>query len=231
MNDVELARGRALKIGKYLIFTAWASIFAHVFCGAMNLIQQNLAMSALTGRYTSRADLIQMADRTGYLYLTGGTVSWILDGACIILMLYWVYCSDALARALGSDRMSHGPNWSVGWFFVPFANLVKPFFVLKEIYMATAMPKRYDLNLPANGLLTAWWLVMIADRAFDLARSELMESPKNLEAKLTMMKVFMALEVSAVLAAGLLIMVVMAFMREQEASMPYEAPEGLAFAR
>jgi hypothetical protein len=230
MNDVERARERALKAGKFLVLTTWVSIFAHVFCGAINVMQHNVITAAMTGQYTSKAALIELGNRTVQLYLIGGSARWIIDGAGIILLLVWVYRSDALARALGSDRMAHGPTGSVGWFFVPVVNLVKPFLVLKEIYLATVMPKRYDMDLPASGLLTMWWLALIADRLFGLAISQWPEKSKGLEAKLEAVERFMISEVTWVLASGLLIMVVMAFMREQASSKPYQHSDGLAFA-
>ena len=40
-------------------------------------------------------------------------------------------------RALGANDLSISPGWSAGWFFVPFANLVKPFVAVREIWNAS----------------------------------------------------------------------------------------------
>lgn len=59
-----------------------------------------------------------------------------------VIFFVWIYRSNLLARALGAAAMEHTPSWSVGWFFVPVANLFKPYYVMKEIYLATSSPPR-----------------------------------------------------------------------------------------
>lgn len=56
--------------------------------------------------------------------------------ACFILVGRWIYLTNANAHLL-SDDMTISPAWSVGWFFVPFANLVKPYQGVKETWRAS----------------------------------------------------------------------------------------------
>jgi hypothetical protein len=52
--------------------------------------------------------------------------------------------------------MSISPGWAVGWYFVPFANLVKPFHAMKEIWFASH-PSEGGYEEKAPMILGWWW--------------------------------------------------------------------------
>ena len=56
--------------------------------------------------------------------------------------------------------MQYTPGWCVGWFFIPIANLVMPYIILKELWQE----KQYAghgkwRQEPAPGILIAWGIV------------------------------------------------------------------------
>ena len=51
-----------------------------------------------------------------------------------ILFLIWLYRAFDNLSALKANHLEFTPGWSVGWWFIPFANLVKPFQVVRELY-------------------------------------------------------------------------------------------------
>ena len=55
-----------------------------------------------------------------------------------ITFLKWIYRTNFNLRALSQERMSFTPGWSVGWYFVPIANLFKPYQAMKEIWANSA---------------------------------------------------------------------------------------------
>jgi hypothetical protein len=71
----------------------------------------------------------------------------------------FVHRCNANARALGVQGMEFTPGWTVGWYFVPFANLYKPFQATKEIYQATdpAADAQSWRFRPVPSLLGWWW--------------------------------------------------------------------------
>jgi hypothetical protein len=70
-----------------------------------------------------------------------------------IVFLRWTYVVASNAHALVS-HMDVTPGWAVGWYFIPIANLWKPYTSLKEIWEATG---------PREGsLVGAWWTLHIA---------------------------------------------------------------------
>lgn len=76
-----------------------------------------------------------------------------------IIYCVWLHGANRNARALGAMGLSFTPGWSVGWFFVPIANLWKPYQGVKELYQASDPDADYGswLASPVPGTLPAWW--------------------------------------------------------------------------
>jgi hypothetical protein len=54
-----------------------------------------------------------------------------------IVLLMWIYRINSNTRSLGAAAdMKYTPGWSVGWFFIPIANIWKPYQVLKELWIS-----------------------------------------------------------------------------------------------
>ena len=72
-----------------------------------------------------------------------------------IFVLRWIYRVNANAHGF-AEGMSVGPGWNVGWFFIPFANLIKPFQGVRETWQVSqGAPNWRDEPVPA--LLRWWW--------------------------------------------------------------------------
>jgi hypothetical protein len=82
--------------------------------------------------------------------------------AMALLFLFWVFRANSNARALGARDMRYTPGWSVGWFFVPFANLVMPFKVMREIWQASSDPGNPSAR-PSSGIVGWWWFTWLAN--------------------------------------------------------------------
>lgn len=68
-----------------------------------------------------------------------------------IIFLWWIYRTNKNLRTLSNTWMEFTPGWSVGWFFIPFANFYKPYQVVKEIWNAS------HGNETADRSLVGWW--------------------------------------------------------------------------
>jgi hypothetical protein len=56
--------------------------------------------------------------------------------------------------------MTYTPGWSVGWFFVPLANLVMPYLVIREIWQASGPGQGANWRrAPVSAVLSVWWVV------------------------------------------------------------------------
>ena len=82
----------------------------------------------------------------------------------VVVWCIWSYRVAVALRDLGTEGLAHSPGWVVGWWFVPFANLVKPFQVTSELYRA-AGPEHdgFDWAMrSAPAFLAAWWAFWLA---------------------------------------------------------------------
>lgn len=76
----------------------------------------------------------------------------------IVLFARFLYCTNRNARALGTPGMSFTPGWTVGWFFIPFANLYKPYQAVRELWQASDLDYREAWRAaPVPGFLGLWW--------------------------------------------------------------------------
>lgn len=73
----------------------------------------------------------------------------------IVLVGRWIYRANKNAHAM-SDAMVMTPGWNVGFFFIPIANLWKPFEGIRQTWRASVSP--YDPeNAEIPGWLNLWW--------------------------------------------------------------------------
>lgn len=219
MTDVNWHRDRVDKTGNLLLILTGATLLVLLIEMGLNGLQYQLISDVISGDYTSTAELVERAQANYSFRLIEVTARLALQVAASITFLVWVFRSDALARALGSDRMGHTPGWSVGWFFVPFASLIKPYFVLKEIYFGTVLPRTYDLKFDEPAGLTMmriWWLISIADKLFLAVLPQLTSHTEGLQAKLAVTNILAASSALSIVATALTLLVVMDFAREQQ---------------
>ena len=73
----------------------------------------------------------------------------------IIFFSMWIYRAAANVVAAGVAGFDFTPGWSVGWYFIPFANLVQPFIAMRQIWNASHAGTD-DLNR-GHPILTLWW--------------------------------------------------------------------------
>lgn len=88
--------------------------------------------------------------------------------ACLIplaiLFMRWIYVAKKDLRELGVRSTKFTPGWSVGWFFVPIANLWKPYQAMAETFRASD-PQRMAhsdwRNAPVGIVVKLWWFLWI----------------------------------------------------------------------
>jgi hypothetical protein len=86
------------------------------------------------------------------------TVSFVLLLAGIAWLL-WQYRAQSNLRALGSQDLQFTPGWAVGWWLIPFANVVMPYRSTSELWKASS-PTAGAVDWkagPRTILLPLWW--------------------------------------------------------------------------
>lgn len=77
-----------------------------------------------------------------------------------VMVLKWIYAANQNSRHLGANNMRFSPGWSIGWYFIPVANLWKPYQAMKEIWKTSVNPANW-VNEKASSLLGWWWFLWI----------------------------------------------------------------------
>ena len=78
-----------------------------------------------------------------------------------IVFMVWIHRANHNARKLGTEGMKFSPGWAVGWFFIPIANLWKPYQAMKEIWKASKYSSPDWKNQQADPILGWWWALWI----------------------------------------------------------------------
>ena len=82
--------------------------------------------------------------------------------SCYVIAGFWIHRMAANTRFLvGAGKMDYTPGWAVGWFFIPFANLWKPYQAMKEVWVLNADGGR-GAGPMAGVLLPLWWFLWLA---------------------------------------------------------------------
>lgn len=84
--------------------------------------------------------------------LLGGTLAYLISVVAICL---WIYRAHANLREAGRE-IEYSPGWAVGWYFIPIANLFKPFGAMRELWSESHLSEdSYGGEAPGN--LAPWW--------------------------------------------------------------------------
>jgi hypothetical protein len=152
-----VVHGEYVPLTTRMVFAA-TSVFATVFfASAMEITQATHGPELLAATRAPRGSLgvvlpLLLYGLASLLALASRVSSWIT--VCV-----WTYRAAANLRGLGRWGMTNTPGWCVGWYFVPFANLVKPVQALSEIWRASDSESGEGawVSSPSTPLLGLWW--------------------------------------------------------------------------
>ncbi len=84
--------------------------------------------------------------------------------AVFILGMVWVYRVNKNSWVLRRSNMKFRPGWSVGWWFIPIANIVQPYRIVCELWRANmAKTDAADWRMTeVSPLVLLWWALVIA---------------------------------------------------------------------
>ncbi|MEX0783013.1 MAG: DUF4328 domain-containing protein [Dehalococcoidia bacterium] len=149
------------------------------------------------------------------------------------LFIWWMQRSVANLPGLGSNGQQHSRGWAIGWWFIPFANLVQPLRVLLEVWRGSGSrsvlePDESWRSRPNDPVMVIWWLGCVVGwlvANFLVSRLDGLDlaDPDRMGWAIAASCVDAAL----ILLAGLAIMVVMRLTRRQEqANEQFDVPSG-----
>jgi len=98
---------------------------------------------------------------SGVLYLA----TYLLAG---VVTLFWLYGAARNAKTI-RPSLDFTPGWAVGWYFVPFANLYKPYEVLRDIWIAGKGPVNGAYPKGTPRLSVWWWCTIVGNIVVSIA--------------------------------------------------------------
>ena len=206
---------------KYFLYTSIVISVIAIFSGAL---QYQLLTDFKAGVYTSESLASAAADSNDKRQQILGVFQFVIDITTIILFSVWIYRANFTARQLGAKGMTFTPGWAVGWFFIPFANLWKPYQAMKEIWRASKNPDAWQSE-HRGAILPWWWLFFVLMGIFGNASLKASLKAKEINELLTATGLSMAADLISVPASILAVVMVRQIFEMQ---MTYGQPQGRA---
>lgn len=134
--------------------------------------------------------------------------------ATVVFFLIWEYRAFKNLSALKAQNLEFSPGWAVGWWFIPIANLFKPFQVMREIWNES--DPEYDADLgflstssTAPTIMGLWWAFFLIFNILSNITSRL-EDMDTFAVMLTISSLF------GIVAGGLLIRIILDINKRQK---------------
>jgi len=74
-----------------------------------------------------------------------------------IVCLVWLHRAYANLKLMGSKQTEITPGWAVGYWFIPFVNLFRPYMTVKELWQRSATANAAGVLTAAPALIGVWW--------------------------------------------------------------------------
>tara|TARA_B100001057_G_scaffold240019_1_gene240383 strand:+ start:301 stop:861 length:561 start_codon:yes stop_codon:yes gene_type:complete len=101
-----------------------------------------------------------LADKNDFRVAIVGVLYAIFLFSSFFLIARWFFVSSKINHLLGVEGLNISPGWSVGWYFIPFANLVMPYRSLKETFKASFNLEEWQNNkVPYD--FPIWWATFL----------------------------------------------------------------------
>ena len=142
-----------------LILLLKATILISLVAAISSMLQVKLINDMTTGNfdYSTIEDRANINDLIQQLI---GIIQFSLYIITGIVFLRWIYFSNSNSRSLGASGMQFTPGWSIGYYFVPFLHIYKPYIAMKEIWKTSKDPKNWEM-IKTPSLFPQWWTLWI----------------------------------------------------------------------
>lgn len=138
----------------------YLSVVLDVISLVSNGYQRMVLQQAVDGSYESTEALQASAEASDLWQRLIGISTLALMLVIFVLAGIWIYRASANLRSFGASRLPTSPGWAVGWYFIPFANLLKPFQAMSEIWRASTAPLQWE-QAATPPLLRLWWALWL----------------------------------------------------------------------
>ncbi len=160
MSELENNYKDSSSLTKWVRYMLYVQVLVALVAIYSNFLEYQLFSNYQNGVYTSQEQAVaegEASDKRQQFVAITYLLVFIVSG---VLILRWIYLANYNARQLGAQNMEFTPGWSVGYFFIPFLSLWKPYQAMKEIWQVSHNPDdwAFEKISPVVGL---WWFLWI----------------------------------------------------------------------
>lgn len=149
------SNGELVGITRWTIRVLFALMGITIVAVASGAFERQLLLDIAAGTFSTQQAMSTAAAASDARQRAVGIAQIIAYIITLIVVGRWIYQANVGARRLGALGMEFTPGWSVGWYFVPFANLWKPYQAMREIWRASATPSHWRATAVPSRL--GWW--------------------------------------------------------------------------
>jgi hypothetical protein len=133
-----------------------------------------------------------------------------------IVWLVWQHRSQANLHAARVRELEYSPGWAVGWWLIPFANFVKPFQTMRELWAASGGDQRWRL-VKTWPLIGWWWAGWIGGVILDrVAAYSINDDRPTLDGLVSGSRLSLASEVVTIITGIFAIVIVRSVIERQD---------------
>ena len=145
----------------------WMLVFSLIGSATGNFFLLNLIPTSADGWSDNLLVKIEFAQNI-ITFFENSSIALML--AAFILNSIWIYTSAKTIQVHSSEKLKSSPGWSVGWFFIPIAQLWKPYQALKSISDISVKLAGNTEDAIPRFIFPVWWifylLTIFVDRLY-----------------------------------------------------------------
>jgi len=146
-------------ITKILLVVLWVGLALDVVAVVSGVFEYQLLQQIQSGA-VSGPDMTDAAAADDMRQRIIGLSQFTLYIVTVIVFSRWIYVLNCNKKPLGASDLRFTPGWAVGWFFIPVANLWKPYQAMKELWQVSANPLGWQ-HQERGALLPWWWFLWL----------------------------------------------------------------------
>jgi hypothetical protein len=169
------------KRGRLTILSFSMVLFIFILLIASNLMQYKLLVDIQSGVFISNEEANANDLRQSIIVIISGLI--ILFNS--IVFIFWFRRAYYNLHQLKLPYLRYSEGWAAGAWFVPMLNLIRPFQIMKEIWVETQMQiipveERYKTTVSTN-IIIVWWIGSIIAIFFHQIADKLFKNPVHID--------------------------------------------------
>ena len=149
-----------MKLTNLVNWNLYAILAICFFSIVSNFMQINLLNDYFLDSLYSYDEFILLSDKNDIRVGIISLLYSILLFLSIILIGRWLYVSAKNNHLYEVKNLKFKPGWAIGWYFIPFANLIMPYRSMKETYKASFKRDDWEsISVPYD--IPIWWITWL----------------------------------------------------------------------